>query len=216
MVVDEGLKDYGESMRQNRQVLGYSVRDAADLAGVSKNTILRLEAGLPVQKSTRVKLCRAYGMVAREPSPDRAAEGANYRLQKREGLIWIPTRVTPDGHAEAYEHDRPLTDAERQRLGWHRLATQFGRPLRCRREGSRFIPFLLELYAPSDVTADPSGERFIYVLRGSVRVRVGDESFEMTEGEAASYDSTLPNGLEPLEPVMRGDVPPLVMQILMP
>lgn len=92
----------------------------------------------------------------------------------------------------------------------------FSRPLRCRREQSRLIPFVLELYAKSDTTSDPCGERFVMGLRGRVRIWVGEESFEVGEGEAATYDSTVPNCIEPAEPVKPREAGPQVLQIYLP
>lgn len=213
---EEALLEYGESMRRNRVLLGYSVREAAEKAGVSKNTILRIEAGLPVQKATFVKLARAFGMVPTDPATKRPAvtEGKYYKLQSADEAIWYATTVNKSGEAEASTNDELASQAERNRMGWYGLATHFGRPLRCRRANSHHIPFLVEVFAPTDVTAGPGGERFMYVLRGAVRVNVGDESFVLSEGGAATYDSTLPNGLEPLEPVLPGKLAPLVLQIV--
>jgi transcriptional regulator with XRE-family HTH domain len=214
----EAYQEFGASMRRNRVLLGYTVRDAAEKAGISKNTILRVEAGLPVQRATREKLCRAFGMVPTDPTSRKpsANEGKHYKLQTNADAVWYATTVNEQGEADGYTNARIGDAAERSRLGWYGLANHFGRPLRCRREGSRHIPFVVELYRPTDITSDPSGERFVYGLRGAVRVRVGEESFELCEGEAATYDATLPNGLEPLAPVSPGQPAPLVLQMVLP
>lgn len=212
------LREFGESMRRNRTLLGYTVRDLAERAGISKNTVLRVEAGLPVQNATRTKLCRALGMVPTDPTTKHppANEGKFYRLQTNDEAVWYATKINENGEADAYTNDRVTSSDERHRLGWHGLANHFGRPLRCRRASSRHIPFLIELFAPTDVTADLSGERFLYVLRGVVRVKVGEEIFVAREGEAATYDATQPNALEPAEPVRKGELAPLVLQIVLP
>ncbi|AIE84438.1 XRE family transcriptional regulator [Fimbriimonas ginsengisoli] len=218
MSESENLAEFGASMRRNRNLLGYTVRDLAELAGISKNTLLRVESGLPVQKATREKLCRALGMVPTDPASRRpgANEGAYYRLHTNADAVWYATKVNRNGEAESSTNERIGDPAERSRLGWYGLADNFGRPLRCRREGSRLIPFVVEVYRPSDITADPSGERFVYGLRGKVRVVVGEESFVLQEGEAATYDATQPNGLEPCDPVTPGHPAPLVLQIVLP
>ena len=53
-------------------------------------------------------------------------------------------------------------------------------------------------------------------LRGRVRIWVGQESFEVGEGEAATYDSTVPNCIEPAEPVKPREAGPQVLQIYLP
>lgn len=216
--MNDPLKEHGETMRQNRILLGLSIREAADRAGISKNTILRLEAGLPVTRATHRKLSQAYGRAPISPEQRRtsAVEGKHYRLHTLPERVWIPTRIGKDGRAEIIENPRAGEQDERNRMGWYGLATHFGSPLRCRREGSRFIPFIVEVFAPTDVTSDASGERFLFGLRGRVRVQVGDEEFELGEGEAATYDATQPSGMEPALPVRPGDPAPVVLQLLVP
>jgi len=214
----EALKEFGASMRRNRALLGYTVRDLAERAGISKNTVVRVEAGLPVQSATRTKLCRALGMVPTDPKTKKppASEGRFYRVQTQEEAVWYATTINEEGQADAYTNDRIGDPGERNRLGWYGLVNHFGHPLRCRRTGSRHIPFLVELYRATDVTKDVCGERFVYCLRGAIRVTVGDESFVVREGEAATYDATEPNALEPLTPVEIGQPAPLVLQIVLP
>lgn len=214
----ESLRLIGESMRRNRALLGLSVREAADRAGISKNTVLRLEAGMPVQKASLVKLSRAYGMVPIDQTEKRqkSVEGQHFRFQPADLAVWYATRLNADGQAESFTNPEVQDEAERNRLGWYGLASHFGQPYRIRRENSRFIAFSVEVYRPSDVTADPSGERLIFGLKGSVRVHVGDESFEVGEGEAAAYDATLPHWIEPATPVEAGTDPPRILQIVLP
>jgi transcriptional regulator with XRE-family HTH domain len=215
---EDGWIEYGASMRRNRQLLGLSVRDAATRAGVSKNTILRLESGRPIHRGSQAKLCRAYGCVPIDPADRQppSREGTHYKLQSKAEQTWYATRLNAEGEAEAHTSPVIQEEGERERLGLNRLVNHFGLPLRVRREGSRFIPFLIELYGPTDTTCDRSGERFILCLQGSIRVVVGDESFVLEEGESASYDSTLPNRLEPVEPATKGRRAPMALQIVLP
>jgi len=205
-------------MRRNRVLLGWSVREAADRAGISKNTILRIEAGLSAQKSSVEKLSRAFGMVAIDPSGPRpsALEGKHFKLQTRESEVWYATRVGEDGKARGFTNDEIQNSDERNRRGWYGLASHFGLPLRVRRDGSRIIPFLIEVYRKTDESRDESGERFILGIRGRIRVNVGDEAFEVGEGEAATYDGAQPNSIEPVEVVRPGQDAPVALQIVLP
>lgn len=215
---DDALREYGDTMRQNRVLLGLSLRDAAEKAGVSKNTIMRLEAGLPVNWSTHVKISRAYGRVPAPPQNryTEVVSGIHFKKQPLETRPWLPVRIGKDGAAEIFKSSETIDQQERNRMGWYHLATHFISPLRCRREGSRFIAMITEIFAPTDVSHDVSGERFLLGLRGSVRVHVGDEVFELGEGEAATIDSTQPLGIEPSAPISAGLDAPLVLQIMLP
>jgi transcriptional regulator with XRE-family HTH domain len=216
--VSQSLEEYGLTMRRNRQILGLSVRDAALRAGVSKNTVLRLEAGLPVTWSTHVKVSKAYGRVPARPEARKAGteQGAHFSKQPFETRPWIPVRVDKNGVAEIFSDSQAVPQDERNRMGWYGVATHFLSPLRCRRESSRFIPMITEIFARTDLSSDLSGERFFLGLRGRVRIVVGDESFELGEGEAATIDATKVSGLEPSEPLKPGDPAPLVLQVVLP
>jgi len=215
---ESSLKEYGETMRRNRTLLGLSIRDAAERAGVSKNTILRLEAGLPVHWNTHVKVSRSYGRVPAPPETRRTevVEGTHFRKQPIGTRPWIPVRVGKDGAAEIFSNSESTHQEERNRLGWYGLASHFISPIRCRRPNTRVIPMVTEIFARTDVSTDLSGERFLLGLRGAVRVTVGDESFELGEGDGAIFDATQPSGLEPLEVVRPGESAPLVLQVIVP
>jgi hypothetical protein len=96
------------------------------------------------------------------------------------------------------------------------LATHFSIPYRVRREASRFMPFLVEVSNRTDVMCDPSGERFIYGLRGRMRVYSGEESFVIDAGEAACFDSTKPTCLEPADPVEATHPAPQALVVVLP
>jgi len=214
--IDPGRAYFAATMRQNRLFRGFTIREAADLAGISKNTVVRLESGLRIQKTSLAKLCKVFGCYPLETFPAQNApnEGKYFRKHGTQCMLWYGTRVRADGNHEPFDPTSELTPDERQRLGRNGLAAHFGQPLRCRREGSRLIPFLIELYAPTDSGAHATGECFVYCLRGQVQVGAGDETFLLSEGEAACYDATVPNWLSPAGALE--DSAPLVMQIFLP
>src|ERR1051325_4694853 len=117
MEAEGALKEYGETMRRNRELLGLSIRDAAQRAGVSKNTILRLESGLPVNWNTHVKVSRSYGRVPGPPGSRRTAivEGLHYRKAPLETRPWIPVRIDKNGAAEIFAGTEEIDADERNR-----------------------------------------------------------------------------------------------------
>ena len=59
LVDQAGLDVIGHRIRRLRTRQNYSIRDLADIAQVSKNTLLRLEQGHPTHLSTIVAVCKA-------------------------------------------------------------------------------------------------------------------------------------------------------------
>ncbi|HWD39444.1 MAG TPA: XRE family transcriptional regulator [Fimbriimonas sp.] len=216
--VEKAWREYGEGMRRNRLLLGLSIRDVAEKAGISKNTIARLESGKPIQKSSVRSICQVYNCAPTDPTSRRPAqhEGKNYRHFTNGEAVWYALRVDENGKVEQIPGKDAREQEERQRLGRYQLAEFFSLPLRCRREGSRMIPFIVELYGKTDATEDISGERFVYGLRGKTRVCIGEECFELDEGEAAMIDATHLHWMEPAEPVEPGEPGPQVLQVVLP
>lgn len=212
------LVTLGHVMRQNRLVHGWSIREAAEKSGVSKNTIRRIESGLPAHDRNHEKLCRAYGAVPlpTEQFKQPSGQGKNYVLQKRADQTWYALRVNAEGKSEVFRSGDSLTDAERARLGRYGLATHFSIPLRCRRENTRAVPFLVEVHGQTDVVADTSGERFIYGIRGDMIVQAGEEYFVLCEGEAACFDSTLPTSLAAASETRPLNPAPLAVVVVLP
>ncbi|HCM72653.1 MAG TPA: hypothetical protein DIS87_00775, partial [Armatimonadetes bacterium] len=59
---ERGFPTIGQRLLRARHFYGLSVRELADQAQVSKNTITRLEKGLPVHDQTVIVLARALNI----------------------------------------------------------------------------------------------------------------------------------------------------------
>lgn len=57
------LEEIGESVRLKRKALDYTLDDLEKLTGVSKRTLIKLEAGEDVRYSTLLKVLSAVGLV---------------------------------------------------------------------------------------------------------------------------------------------------------
>ncbi|MBC8102127.1 MAG: helix-turn-helix transcriptional regulator, partial [Cytophagales bacterium] len=80
----------GARIQRLRLRQGLSVRDVADKAEVDKNTILRLEKGLPTSARTRDRVCAALGVYVSRlalPEPD---DREVVVLHSRDREVWWP------------------------------------------------------------------------------------------------------------------------------
>lgn len=57
------LEEIGVSVRLKRKALGYTLDDLERLTGISKRTLIKLEAGGDVRYSTLLKVLSAVGLV---------------------------------------------------------------------------------------------------------------------------------------------------------
>ncbi len=61
-------------------------------------------------------------------------------------------------------------------------------------KGRHMEAFKIQLYKPSDFEMKVhSGEEFIYVLEGTVELRIDDKILELNPGDSAYYPSTMPH-----------------------
>lgn len=204
---------YGRRMKAIRERADLTVREAARKAGVNKNTILRLEAGCPIRESTRARICAAYGVFNLNPEDlaDREATAA-FAVHRPERSRWHRARLKhPDAPSEVSSDAEMQQATERRRQGMLALANQFFTRLDCDRPEGKIKAALLEVYGPSGYSRQPSGEAFVFALKGSLRFTVAGETFVLDEGCAATFDRTLWHMHEPAPSMNRQDLPVLLL-----
>lgn len=192
-----------------------SLREAAARAGVSKNTILRLESGLPVRYESRRKLCAAYGIFCFDPDHESGRVGGEgYALHPRASLKWHRAKLPgPGSDSVVASADEYADPGERARQGRYGLANQFFAYFDCAFEHGHMRAGIFEVFGPSGTSSQNSGEAFVYAIRGSLLFTVGDESFLLAEGSAAIFDRTRPHHHEPAPDTRREDLPAVLLYV---
>ena len=188
-------EEFGRRLRTLRRNARLTVREAARLSGLDKNTVVRLEAGAPSRPSTRERLCAAYGVFNVDLAELRDREsGRGWAMFRPERARWHRSRlVRADAPSAVSTGDAMQVADERFRQGSLRLANQFFARIACDRAEGAMKAMFFEVYGPSGIARQPSGEAFVYVLSGAIRFEVGDESFTLAAGCAATFDRTLPH-----------------------
>lgn len=183
----------GARLRRARTRMGLSIRDLAARANVSKNSVVRLEAGGMPQAMTVVKLCAALGVHVASIAKPTADEGQIVAIHRREDDRWYDLTDFAAGPIASH----PLTEKER---GAH-----VGRGVKVplliltsRLETGRLLPTVIELYRESERRSH-SGEEMVYVLKGKAQIVVGPETFTLEEGESATFWSAEEHSYAPAE-----------------
>jgi transcriptional regulator with XRE-family HTH domain len=172
----------GQRLRRARLKQGLSIRELAAKAEVSKTSIVRLEQGQPTFASTIVRICQALGLhLAGLADPRQIDEFAV--VHRNEDDRWFD--MTDFGAGPLGGKDKPLSEAERQKLSKDKIAVAL-LYLRSRLQGGLILPALLEIYDRSEVRSHP-GEEMVYILEGTVRVFVGDQTFDLKTGECLTF-----------------------------
>jgi transcriptional regulator with XRE-family HTH domain len=174
----------GPRLARMRQRVGMSVRELASAAAVNKNSIVRLEQGGAPQPMTVLKICAALGVhVATIANPE-PGDGEIVAIHRRQDDRWYDLADLSAGAVA----DRPLTERERLDLADSGLQSPM-LLLTARLESGQLIPNVIELYGRSERRSH-MGEEMVYVLKGAARIIVGPQTFDLCEGECATFWSS--------------------------
>jgi transcriptional regulator with XRE-family HTH domain len=184
----------GARIRRARQRMGLSIRDLAAVAGVSKNSIVRIEQGGVSNVSTILKVSAAMGIhVATLAKP--TGETQVMALHRHEDSRWFD--LTDFGAGPLGGLDRPLSEEERAKFVKDGTDTPL-LILKSRLETGRLLSTVIELYHESERRSH-AGEEFVYVLRGHALVHIGAQTVELTQGESVVFWSAEEHSYAPAE-----------------
>jgi transcriptional regulator with XRE-family HTH domain len=184
----------GARLRRARLRMGLSIRDLAAQAGVSKNSVVRVEQGGVPNVMTVLKLCAAMGIhVASLAKP--TSESQIIAVHRTEDDRWYD--LTDFGAGPLGGEDRPLSERERRDFVDNGAQVPL-LILKSRLDTGRLLPTVIELYNESERRSHP-GEEMVYVLKGTAKIMVGSETLTLTEGESATFWSSEEHAYAPAE-----------------
>ncbi len=189
-----GFATIGQRLLRARLHRELSVRDLADLAQVSKNTVTRAEKGMPIQAET-LRLLAIALMVKPAELVDATFELTDtLRVARKETGRWFDVHAYTGSIADSPElpHDP---------ASWGSGVLPFC-PLASRDPGGKFNPNLLVLTQATDRRSH-RGEEFVYVLQGSVRVAFDQRSVELSQGDSLYFWAGESHRYEPLDSEVR-------------
>lgn len=185
----------GDRIRRLRIQQSQSIRDLARLAGLSKTSIVRLEAGQSVRPKTILRTLNALSIHVERLIDLSDDEVRPLVVHRRSDDRWLDMADRTGGPLLGL--DRPLSAAERVRAAEAGVTVPLCL-IRNRLAGGNILPTVIEVFAESPVRSHP-GEEFLYVLEGRARLEVGDEVIELETGEAAIFWSAEPHRYAPAD-----------------
>ena len=166
----------GVTLKAQRQTQHLTMQDVAGLSGISRGMLSRIESGQAMPSlDTLTRVCRAVGL-------SMAALFKDYDL--------------PEGIARYVPHGQGMKVVRRGTKRGHTyelLAYDQG-PLKL------FEPFLITLDDQSEVFPrfQHQGTEFIYMLKGCIEYRHGNNLFVLKPGDALTFQGDIPHGPERL------------------
>lgn len=182
-----GAEVIGQRIRRIRLRAKMTIRELADLAQVSKNTLLSLEHGKATHVSTVRVICRALKLKPEDITSVDFVQPAVVAVQRKADQIWHDMNTFINGIENA-----PIT----KNLENDPAVTPFCL-LRSRFSDGRFNPNVVELNHATP-SRSHRGEEFVYVLEGTLRVTVGVQVFELIEGDSICFWAAKLHNYEPI------------------
>lgn len=182
----------GDRLRRTRNQQRLSIRQLAELAGVSKTSVVQVESGRSSRRGTYLKVAEALGLHLDRLSQPEAPEERPYAVHGTADDAWFDLANFGAGPLA----DDAQTDPEARR----RIAAVSGATplniLASRLERGRIKPTILELYGPSAVRSH-AGEEHVHVLCGRAVVTVGGSDIPLEAGESITFWSSEPHAYAP-------------------
>jgi transcriptional regulator with XRE-family HTH domain len=194
LIKEYGYEWIGTRLRKIRENQEMSIRDLADKAEVSKNSILRAEQGLPTHIATLTVICRS--LKARPKTLiELEMDAAVGMVHKSSDTRWydmatfINYRVSP-----------MLTEQAADKFAMGMPQIPFCH-IQARSESKDFTPCLIILTQPTELRSH-RGDEYVMVLEGEITLEVGDQVIPLSQYEAAMFKASefhryIPQGDKP-------------------
>lgn len=189
----ESRSTVGDRLRRTRQQQGLSIRQVAQLAGVSKTSVVQVETGRTSRKSSYLKVAEVFGLHLDHLAHAKSLDDQPFVVHRLEDDAWFDLANFGEGRlpAEAQGEGRE----ERRRLATERGVVPLN-ILACRLERGRIKPTIMELYGASSARSH-AGEEHVFVLEGSATITIGSAKVELQEGESVTFWSGEPHVYAP-------------------
>lgn len=204
----------GRRVRERRLRHGLTAAELAERAGVTRQTIVRLESGKPCTLETFHKVRSSLRIFTDHLLRDE--QERDFCVQHHpEAAHWTVSRQKATYQRNGIIADPTHEDDPRERLRLGRLGFQpfFTCLLNAELPGGILNQGMMEIYQETWVDSHP-GEEFIYCLRGRARMRVRDEEFILEEGGALTFHAIEPHQYAPAEPLGPAETPLLLLIVV--
>ena len=179
----------GMRLKRVRLQQSLSIRQLSDLAGISKTSVVQVEAGRTSRRSTYLKIATVLGLHLENLLQSGSADGLPYAIHQKKDDRWFDLSRFDDGLLEPNSQSDPAFRAKLEGVAPLNI-------LGSRLETGRIKPTILEVSSPSEVRSH-AGEEHVYVLEGKAIVIVGEHRVALEEGESITFRSAEPHAYLP-------------------
>ena len=171
--VNNQLMDVAQRIREMREIVGYSIQEMAEKTEIPQELYTDYEAGtVDLPFSFMHKCAKVFGLELTELLEGHTAKLSGYTVTRRgKGMV----TASEDG----------ITIQDMAAMFRQKLATPYWVT----------YEYSQELQDQPIHTATHDGQEFDLVIRGAMRIRVGDHEEVLREGDSIFYQSSTPHGM---------------------
>lgn len=188
----------GSRLKRARQKQRLSVRAIAELAGLSKTSVVQAESGRTSRRSTYLKLCTALGLELDKMTQLNDGLGTAFRIHQQSNDVWFNLDLGAKGPLVA--------ELQRDRERRFKVAVENGflpmKILSSRLEDGSMRSHVLEVVTKTQEHSHP-GEEFVYVLSGKLMLKIANEEITLNAHESIVFWSSEIHCYGPADP--KGD-----------
>jgi transcriptional regulator with XRE-family HTH domain len=203
----------GRRVRERRLRFNLSVRELAERSGVSRNTLVRLEAGQSIAAASAEKIRIGLSMFTDQIElPIAETPFSVHRFPESRWTANAPKtnyRRLGEGDDPRHEDD----PGERRRLGTLGFQACFTAVLNSEFPDGVGSHSIMEIHGETKPTRH-YGEEFIFCMRGSVTVQIEGATCVLNEWDTMCFDATRSHTYLPSSPLGPNDLPPLLLVVV--
>ncbi|MFZ4508880.1 MAG: helix-turn-helix domain-containing protein [Fimbriimonas sp.] len=203
----------GPRIRRLREARGLTLRELAVRVDVSKNTLLRLEQGLPIAEPLFVRVCNALQTIPPNLLVSDEDWSLPYRVHRAKEAKWRVAFRKTKSPSTIVDFEVVEEASERDRIGNLGFVTGFLQSLDCSIRGGKLQSAVVELYGNQERPGfRHSGEEFVMCLQGRLKLSISSHTLLLEPGDSVTfwsryrhrYESDLPvkAGIEPTRMLM--------------
>lgn len=194
-----GFEGIGQRIRRRRTNLGLSQNEVSDQAGVSKNTLIRVERGQAIQMASLKGIARALQLKIRDLVEDQS-DSSIIAVHKRDNDLWFDMNQFIDLANSSPLPDQADLESQRGVIPFCILLSRF--------QSGKFNPNLVIVTEPTKPRAH-LGEEFVFVLEGEIGVCFDRNRIDLGQRESALFYASERHWYEPV-----GDHPAQILSIV--
>ena len=188
------LKELGKTIRNERQKRGLTLEQLSGETSLSKSFLSQVERGLTEPSiSSLKKIAKYFGfsVVNLFPSENMVFPGWGYGNG-------VPD---PNGSPPFYVQDVKVVRADRRKglsLPGSRIVYDLLTPDMSRQIEVMYMKVNRDETSGDEPMLDPPGEKFALVLKGTLEMKLGNETYLLNEGDSIYYPTNIPHSWKAL------------------